>query len=112
LRCQGGEGWKALPVRSVRPVGDPGLLRPAWARGVSAGWAGGDPEDPSRYDVGPRAENVKVTYLDGAEAMLVDVRLVDRVAVRAGWQAGELTTRSSATLGQPLGFRRSIAGPR
>jgi hypothetical protein len=34
------------------------------------------------------------SFATGAEAMLVDVRkLVDRVAVRAGWKAGELTTR-------------------
>jgi hypothetical protein len=26
-----------------------------------------DPEDPSRYDIGPRAENVKVTYLERGE---------------------------------------------
>jgi hypothetical protein len=34
------------------------------------------------------------SFATGAEAMLVDVRkLVDRIAVRAGWKAGELTTR-------------------
>jgi hypothetical protein len=34
------------------------------------------------------------SFATGAEAMLVDVRkLVDRVGVRAGWKAGELTTR-------------------
>lgn len=26
-----------------------------------------DPEDPSRYDIGPRAENVKVTYVERGE---------------------------------------------
>src|SRR5215217_4464268 len=34
------------------------------------------------------------SFIKGAEAMLVDVRkLIDRVAVRAGWKAGELGTR-------------------
>ena len=34
------------------------------------------------------------SFVKGQEAVLVDVRkLVDRIAIRAGWKAGELTTR-------------------
>ena len=47
---------------------------------------------------GPRLERggrlLFPSFATGQEAMLVDVRkLVDRVTVRAGWKAGEITTR-------------------
>ena len=50
------------------------------------------------YVFGPRLDRggqlLFPSFTTGAEAMLVNVRkLVDRVAVRAGWKAGELTTR-------------------
>ena len=50
------------------------------------------------YVFGPRLERGGLllfpSFATGQEAKLVDVRkLVDRVAVRAGWKAGELTTR-------------------
>jgi integrase len=50
------------------------------------------------YVFGPRLERggrlLFPSFATGAEAMFVDVRkLVDRVAMRAGWKAGELTTR-------------------
>jgi hypothetical protein len=45
-----------------------------------------DPEDPSRYEVGPRAENVKVTYIERREdgkavrKKATIAELLDRVA--------------------------------
>ena len=50
------------------------------------------------YVFGPRLDRggrlLFPSFVTGAEAMLVDVRkLIDRVAVRAGWKAGELGTR-------------------
>ncbi len=50
------------------------------------------------HTFGPRLERggrlLFSSFATGAEAMLVDVRkLVDRVAMRAGWKAGELGTR-------------------
>jgi integrase len=50
------------------------------------------------YVFGPRLERggrlLFPSFVTGTEAMLVDVRkLIDRIAVRAGWKAGELGTR-------------------
>jgi len=50
------------------------------------------------YLFGPRLERggrlLFPSFITGVEAMLVDVRkLIDRIAVRAGWKAGELGTR-------------------
>ena len=50
------------------------------------------------YLFGPRLDRggrlLFPSFMTGAEAMLVDVRkLVDRVAARAAWKAGELGTR-------------------
>ena len=49
------------------------------------------------YVFGPRLDRGRLifpSFLSGEERMLVDVRkLVDRIATRAGWKKGELTTR-------------------
>ena len=50
------------------------------------------------YVFGPRLNRGGIllfpSFITGTEAMLVDVRkLVDRIAVRSGWKAGELGTR-------------------